>query len=241
MPPKIAAIVFVVGILGLFVLDREKKSRTSTALWIPVMWILIVASRPLSTWLQFPPPDGSDPYLDGSPFDRFVFICLELSGLVVLILRSRQVGSLLRRNGPIVLFFFFCGLSIFWADYPFVAFKRWIKGLGDVVMILIVLTDLEPKEAIKRLFARVSFLLIPFSVMLIKYFPEMGRAYKRFEWTPVYTGVTTGKNLLGMTCLMCGLASLWRFLQAVRGDEGTRKKGTLVAHSALLLMVFWLF
>ncbi len=242
MSPIIATVVFALGILGLFVLDRDRKASTSKALWIPVLWLWIAGSRPVSVWLQMAPPlDSPDQYLDGSPLDRLVFTALLAAGLMVLISRRRQVGTLLRRNGPILLFFFYCALSILWSDYPFVAFKRWTKAVGDVVMVLIVLTDPDRSSAVKRLLARAGFLLVPLSILFIKYYPDMGRAYSPWTWTPTYTGVTMGKNLLGMICLIFGLGSTWRFLQAFRGGEGTHRPSTLIAHGALLAMVLWLF
>ncbi len=242
MPPIIATVVFALGILGLFVLDRDRKAWTSKALWIPVMWLWIAGSRPVSVWLQMAPPlDSPDQYLDGSPLDRLVFTALLAAGLMVLISRRRHVGRLLRRNGPILLFFFYCALSILWSDYAFVSFKRWTKAVGDVVMVLIVLTDPDRSSAVKRLLARAGFLLVPLSILFIKYYPDLGRGYSASTWTPVYNGVTMGKNLLGMICLIFGLASTWRFLQAFRGGEGTHRAGPLIAHGAILAMVLWLF
>ncbi len=39
------------------------------------------------------------------------------------------------------LFFLYAALSMAWSDYPFVTLKHWIKGIGDVMMVLIVLTE----------------------------------------------------------------------------------------------------
>jgi len=52
MPPALAAVLFVVGIVGLFALDRDRQARTSRSLWIPVCWVLFaVGSRAVSQWL----------------------------------------------------------------------------------------------------------------------------------------------------------------------------------------------
>src|SRR5208337_1324676 len=144
MPPPIATTLLVLGIVGLFWLDRDREVRTSKALWIPLLWLLINASRPLSVWLQSGPTmDTPEKYLDGSPIDALLWGILLAAGLIVLAWRGQQVGILLRANGPILLFFAYCALSILWSDYPFVAFKRWNKAVGDVVMILIVLTETD--------------------------------------------------------------------------------------------------
>jgi exopolysaccharide production protein ExoQ len=241
MSPHIAAIVFIVGILGLFVLDRDRMCRTSTALWIPVVWLLITGSRPLSQWLQIGPTiDSPDKYLDGSPIDRNVLSILLFMGLVVLISRWQLVIPLLRSNWPILLFFFYCAMSVFWSDYSFVAFKRWTRSVGALVMVLVVLTDSEPEAALKQLLARVGFLLVPLSVLFIKYYPDLGRGYNPWTWVPTYCGVTTNKNELGMICLIFGLASLWRVLDAYRDRDAMERTRWLMAHGAILAMVFWL-
>jgi O-antigen ligase len=132
-------------------------------------------------------------------------------------------------------------LSIGWSDHPEVAFKRWIKCLGDFVMILIVLTDPEPSAALKRLLSRLSFVLLPASVLLIKYYPDLGRSYAlHWEGTQFFTGVALDKNTFGMVCLVLGLATAWRFLQELGNPRGARKYGVLVAHGAVLAMDFWL-
>ena len=40
----VATLVFLVGILGLFALDRDSRDRTSKALWLPVFWLMIIGS-----------------------------------------------------------------------------------------------------------------------------------------------------------------------------------------------------
>src|SRR5436309_6376012 len=242
MSPSIATVVFGFSLLGLFLLDREPKSRTSPALWIPLAWVLIAASRMVSPWLGVGHTyESADEILDGSPLDRLILTGLMTAGLMVLFARGRRAGTFLRLNGPILLFFLYGALSVFWSDYPDVAFKRWTKALGNLVMLLVVLTDPDPSAAVKRLLARTGFLLIPLSVLLVKYYPELGRGYSPWIWTPYYTGVAEGKNGLGLVCLVFGLGSLWRFLEVFRSGERPRMAGPLIAHGAILAMALWLF
>jgi exopolysaccharide production protein ExoQ len=141
MPPVVATVIFVVGIVILFILDRDRKDRTSWALWVPLIWFLIAGSRPVSAWLGMTPGMSVEQYLEGSPIDRAFFIVLIALGLVVLLGRRRRVAALLQNNWPILVFVAYCAVSITWSDYPGVALKRWIKSLGDYVMVLIVLTE----------------------------------------------------------------------------------------------------
>jgi exopolysaccharide production protein ExoQ len=242
VPPVVASLVFVAIILGLFALNRDRDSETSFGLWIPVIWAWIVASRNVSLWLELGPTvDKPDQYLEGSPVDRAVFTILLIAGLIVLAARGRRVISVLRANGPIVIFFLYCGFSVLWSEYPEVSFKRWAKAIGDLVMVLIVLTDSEPELAFKRLLTRASFILIPVSVLFIKYYPALGRSYNQWTYLPSYGGVTTNKNTLGMICMLFGLGSVWRLQGAYRAKDQTRRMPQLIAHGIILGMIFWLF
>jgi exopolysaccharide production protein ExoQ len=248
MSPQVAAVVYALGIIVLFALNRERHVRPSKALWIPVAWLLIVSSREISHWLIVfgvyqaeTLPDSLDRYADGNPVDRAVYAGLLMLGIIVLFRRGREVRRLLRANAPLLFFFLYCAASIFWSDYPEIAFKRWIKAIGDVVTLAVVFTDPNRSAAVERLLTRTGFLLIPLSVLLIKYYPELGKQYKVVSGTAVYSGAATNKNMLGITCLIFGLASVWRFLSAFRHKESAHRMHTLIAHGTLLVMLLWLF
>src|SRR5436190_9884741 len=202
MGAHLATFVYAVGILGLFALDRDRKSKTSIALWIPVVWVSLAASRMVAQWLDATglseltlSIDPSAQLLEGNPLDRFLLTLLWALGVIALVGRGSRVGTFLRANTPIIVFFLYCALSILWSDYPDVAFKRWIKALGDLTMVLIVLTDKDPFAAVKRFLSRVGFLLVPISILLIKYYPAMGRVYNRHFGLSYNVGVATGKKV----------------------------------------------
>ena len=245
MPPRIASIVFLLWMVGLFKLDRDQEAKTSKALWIPAIWMWIAGSRAVSEWCvalgwASPITNVADVYIDGSPLDRNVLTVLLVLGLIVLVRRQR-LGTLLSANGPLVLFFLYAAISAIWSDFPDVTFKRWVKDLGDIVMVMVVVTDRDWYFAIKRFLVRPGFILIPLSVLLIKYYPDMGRAYNRWTYMASFTGVTTHKNLLGRVCLIFGIAFVWRFLVAYRDRTMMHRKRHLIAHGAALAMVVWLF
>jgi exopolysaccharide production protein ExoQ len=241
MPPAIATIVYCLLILGLFWLDRDQEARTSKALWLPVVWVSLACSRSPGQWLLMNEVPSPDQVLEGSPFDRLAYMCLLAVGIFVLVARWQRVGRLLRANAVILLFFLYCAVSLLWSDYPDVAFKRWTKALGDLVMVLIVLTDCEPAAALKRLLARAAYVLIPLSILFIKYYPSLGRGYGIWLGEVGYQGVTTNKNALGVICLLFGLGSVWRFVSAYRDRECTGRTRRLIAHGIILCMVLWLF
>ncbi len=231
----VATILCVGAILWLFALDRDEGARTSKALWIPTVWLLINGSRPVSQWLH---SSSAVPltaqYTEGNRLDAAVFGMLIVAGLVALNFRWPQVKDFLRDNLPIVLFFSYCALSILWSDYSFVALKRWSKAIGDLVMVMVVLTDPDPLTATKRLFARATFILLPLSVLFIKFYPGIGTAYDPTENILTYIGVTTFKNLLGMIVMVCGLSSLWSFLGAYEDRKLRHRKRHLLAHGLMI-------
>ena len=242
MPPAIASLVCVLGILALFRLERPASSRVSPALWLPVVWVSICASRAVTQWLQISPTERApEMYLEGSPLDRLILTGLLLAGVAVLATRGARLTQSLKANAPILLFFAYAAVSVIWSDYPDVAFKRWTKAIGDIVMVLVVLTDPNPFAALKRLLTRTAFVLIPLSVLLIKYYPHLGRMYSPWTGTQFYGGVATTKNGLGLLCLALGLGSLWAMMQSWRCREYLRSKGPSIAHGLVLLMALWLF
>ena len=241
MIPLIATTVCIAWILWLYSLDREPGVRTAKALWIPTVWLLINASRPVSAWMQRTSVESlAQQYTEGSPLDAAVYGMLILAAVVVLNFRPRQTANLLRHNLPLILFFGFAAISILWSDYSFIALKRWSKAIGDLIMIMVVLTDGHPVAATKRFFARTAFVLLPLSVLLIEFFPGVGSAFFPNDRVVEYIGVTTNKNMLGMTALVLGLASLWSFLCAY-GDRGMPHRSRhLLARGMMAGTAMWL-
>jgi exopolysaccharide production protein ExoQ len=231
MTELIGAFVVIVGLLGLFALDRIRKVETSIALWIPVVWLFIAGSRPLSFWLFPGMGDTTDRYIEGSPFDRNVLTVLIVAALIVLGARGRKVGTLLRANTFILLFLFYCGLSAFWSDFPDVAFKRWIRVVGDIAIVLVVLTDARPVAALKGLLARAGFLIIPASIVF-----DLGRGAIGREY---HFGLTTNKNMFGQISMVLGLGALWNLLAMLQDSERTGRRKRLIAHGCLVVMSMW--
>lgn len=210
MTPKVALYLCSAFVLLLLYRDHRQTRELSIALWIPLIWMLIISSRFISEWLNMDvPSDITDIQSEGSPFDRLFFSGLIIAGLLILFRRRVSWKLLIRSNGWVAAFFLFGLVSILWSDFPMVSLKRWCKFLGNVVMVLVILTETYPRTALLAVIRRCSFILIPFSVLLIKYFPTIGRSYSAWVWTPIFTGVATNKNALGAICVMAGLYFTW--------------------------------
>jgi len=108
------------------------------------------------------------------------------------------------------------------------------------VMLLVVLTDQNPLAATRRLFARLAFVLLPLSVLFILQYPTLGSFYDSSSGVTYYSGVTTQKNTLGQTCMVCGLASLWSFVAAFENRKMPHRVRHLAAHGMILASAVWL-
>lgn len=239
----IATVLCAIGIPGLFYLDRNEESHVSKALWIPAAWLFVISSRGFSAWLGLQPSlkgaAAVKSYEDGNPIDMWAFTFLLVAALVVLITRSGRVGPLLRKNGLILLYFSFCVVSLVWSDFPFVALKRWVKSLGDLGIVLIILTESDPWGALKRVVTRVGFFIFPLSVLFIACYPGIGQILTQ-SWTLEPTGVATQKNELGLDCMMYGVFFLSMMVSAYRERQDPNRRRRLLAHGMIVIMIIWL-
>jgi len=107
-------------------------------------------------------------------------------------------------------------------------------------MVLVIVTDGQPVAALRRLISRVGFLMLPTSVLFIKYYDYLGRGYTP-DGEQMNTGVTTNKNALGLIVLLISLVTLWnvRALLICKNEphRGRRlaAQGTLLAFGLALL------
>lgn len=239
MLPKIATLVCLLFIFCLFRRDLKIPGGPSAALWIPLAWMFLAGSRWASSWLSLSEPMASaNDYAEGSPVDRAVFFSLILAGAVVLWKRNIDWLRLLTRNKWIAVYFLYCLLSAIWSDEPFILVKRWVKDLGIPIMALVILTENDPYKAVATVLRRLAFLLLPLSVLFIRYYPDLGRTY-HVDGSPMYTGVGHQKNDLGLMCLVAGIYFSWDILRRARPLHKLFAWDRLIA-AALIAMLFWL-
>ena len=220
-------IILVLSALMLLVYRRDSLYRpgVSLAVWIPTLWLAIIASRPVSAWFmsgEF--PQSPEYSLEGTPLDRNCYLALILAALFVLARRGLDWKAIHQQNWPIVLFYGYLFISITWANVPPVSFKRWFKEMGNVWMALLILSEVNPQQAIRAVLVRSAYLLLPLSVILILYFPAIGRFYSVHSGEFAATGVTMQKNSLGALVLVCGLGVIWDWLERSHADAKMRKR-----------------
>ncbi|PYL63515.1 MAG: hypothetical protein DMF25_10445 [Verrucomicrobia bacterium] len=106
-------------------------------------------------------------------------------------------------------------------------------------MALIVLTEPDLGEALTRLMKRCAYVVVPVSILWIKYYPQLGRGWD--EWgNAVNKGIAVGKNMLGADCLTLGFFFFWYWLQTWRAERSTQRRNELRLIAGLLIGISWL-
>jgi O-antigen ligase len=196
------------------------------------------ASRTVDGWRNI----GADAtILDvemGDPIDKIIFSGLMLLGLVALMRRGINWSRFFKANKWIFIWFLFCGLSILWSDFPSVAAKRWIKAVGTLIMAMIVVTEAEDADGLGTIIRRCAYILLPLSVVFIKYFPEFGAVqYSPWGGAAGFAGVTQSKNHLGRLCMISGLYFFWSAKKMLHDSRGLAQK---VPPIITLIIACWL-
>lgn len=173
--------------------------------------------------------------------DAVYFGVLIFLGIVVLVRRGVFGLSLLRQNIWLLLFILFGLLSVLWSEFPAIAIKRWVKSLGHPVMALVVLTDPLPRQAIGLVMTRIASLLLPTSILFVKYLPEYGRGFDFWTGTGYYNGVMHTKNDLGYVCMVLGIFFVWTVLNRNKGSNSSSiRERTFVSIMFLVMIVYLL-
>jgi len=240
MPPSLALFLWLVILVVLLRFDPAKSSTISVALWVPVIWIFIIGSRLPSQWLSWGMTTVSAALEEGNPVDRTINSALILFAIGILVSRSFNWETFISRNLALAAFLSFALVSVVWSDFPFIAFKRWFRDLGNYLMILVTLSEAHPLEAVRVVLRRLCYLLIPLSVVLVKYFPEISKQYDPWTGIATYGGAATSKNMLGVACLVSGLFLFWDTVTRWSKRKERRTKLILALNIGFIAMVLWL-
>jgi hypothetical protein len=220
MPRQLAILVFTLFTIWLWREDKKSRSHLSKALWIPLIWLLLLGSRSPSwwSWFFFGIGSAATSDIEGNAFDATFYSALICLSLIIVVRRRVTWNEVFGGNKGLVLFYGFLALTTLWATYPMPTFKRWTKEVGAIPVLLIILTDENPIEAIKVIFSRCAYVLFTFSVLTIKYIPELGRDYNRHSGLAEIHGIAQQKNSLGEVVMVFGLILVWQLL-----DLGSKK------------------
>jgi len=137
--------------------------------------------------------------------NQIVFSTLFLSTLFSLIPKTTQIIAIIKKEKFLMIFLLWATLSITWADYSFVAFKRLFQFYTAIIVCLSFLVHSDSiGEVLPTLKIFFSIFMI---VSLISIFTVPGAISRHYkEWQ----GLATSKNGLGQASLISTI--LWIYV-----------------------------
>lgn len=237
MPPILALSLCIIFVVFLLKLDNKQYPEATLALWIPTIWMLMNASKPLGIWFG----TVSLSMEEGSNLDRNFLSILALIGIIILAKRRLNCLRAFKNNIWVFLLLGFMLVSVLWSDMMFVSFKRWIREFNAVIMAFVVATEIQPVNALKSIFRRITYILIPFSYILIHYFPQYGREYGRWSGQLMWVGVAMQKNGLALLCLVAIIFLGWTLITRRQSRIKPIKWYQTYLEGFIIIMAIWLF
>lgn len=235
MPKQLALLLCSGFVLYLLRCDKVKARNASWALWLPTIWMLVNASRSVDVWLGI---GGSRE--SGGKVDPVVHIVLLFVGLIVLAKRRFKWSAAIRENVWLFLLVGFMLVSLIWSETPGVSLRRWTREFIALVMAFLVISERQPREAMLSLLRRTVYVLIPFSVLLIKYYQHLAVSYSPWTGEIQWAGVTLQKNGLGRLCLVSIFFLIWTFTRRWQKSDIAVGKWHTCAEVVVLIMALWL-
>jgi O-antigen ligase len=203
--------------------------------------MLIQGTRLPSQWANMTYGSASDAIQDGNSFDRMIYLGLILIAVGILASRSVPWTNVFGRNTALIALILLGLISVTWSDFPYIAIKRWFRDLGTYLMIFVQMTEVRPLESVETLIRRFCYVVIPLSIVLIKYYPRLGMSYEFYNGAQSFTGVTVNKNMLGVLCLVSALFFTWDILRRFPDRKDKQIRRVLWIDLLLLAMTLWIF
>lgn len=237
MSPIIALILCIAFVIFLLFLEHRQYPDASITLWIPTLWFLLATSKPVGIWFGI----GGISMEEGSPLDRIVLVILLFLAFAVLLKKNFDWLKTFTENPWVFLLLSITLISILWSDMPLVSLKRWIKTLIPIFMACVVAVENKPFKAVQGILRRTIYIHVPFSLLLIKYYPKLGVQYARWSGELMWIGVSTQKNGLAFLCLLTLLYFVWIFLRRLRNQDAPVIRHQIFAEILVFILATWLF
>jgi exopolysaccharide production protein ExoQ len=234
--PALALISCCGLIFFLLRLEHERYPAATRALWIPTIWVAYVSSKPLSTWLI---KSGRSGEL-GNHLEQVLILILLIVALRVLNQRKLPWLRALRENKALMLLIVFMLISILWSDIPFSSFKRWVRDFLAVIMGAVILSEVDVREAFESVLRRTVYLLIPLSLVLIKFFPVYGSDYHHWSGMKMWVGVCEHKNSLGQLASAGAFLLIFSFARKRRSAAGHTSRHQTIADVFIVIATLWI-
>lgn len=236
MPHSVVLILYFAFIFFMLRLEAKQSPDVSKALWIPTLWMLSVATKPMAVWFRVSTADPES----GSSLDRIFLLILTFLALGILFKRRFNWSLAIRNNSWLMVLIIFMLVSVLWSSIPAISLKRWVREFQAVLMAFVVLSEASPRQAMESILRKTAYILIPLCPVLIKYFPAYGIQYGRWSGARMWIGVATQKNGLGRLCMTVAFFLIWSLIRRWQGNKPTVWKYQTPLEISILALTLWL-
>ena len=240
MSPIVALSVCLACVAVAYWVNAIASPGERQGLWAPLIWMLILSSRPANLWLSYMGASPFKPDPSGNPLDAAIYTLLIVLALRTLSKRHIDWAKFRVQNVVLVTVFAYMAVSVLWADEPLTSAKRFIKIIGTLIMVLVIITHNDPVFAIQTVSRRAAYLLVPLSEILNKYFDSVAISYDAWSGAPAYCGVADSKNMLGQLCFVFALILSWTLISDLRAGYRPLKKIQLILDGSILGLAVYL-
>jgi exopolysaccharide production protein ExoQ len=187
--------------------EVRRSSSVSAAIWIPTVYLMVMGSRPLSSWLQ-----GGEKAKSATLLDQLFLFVVLCAPIIIGSIRGVKWGRFLGANLSLVLLYAYFAASILWSDDPSGSAIRLARDFGGLFVIGLIYSETDPMQAIRTVFIRSACVLFPLSIVFNQYFPTFGRDFGMGS-SLMHTGVTLQKNSLGEIVFVFCVFILWDYME----------------------------
>ncbi|MBC7364026.1 MAG: O-antigen ligase family protein [Candidatus Aminicenantes bacterium] len=208
MPPQLALIVFSFFVIIILFIEHRENREITKAVWIPAVWLLYTGSKQLGFWFNI-----KSTIEEGSAPDRFFLIALGILAILILQKRNFNWLSAFKQNYFIVIIISYMLMSTIWSRVPGISFRRWGREAIGFMIACLLISERHPINSFFSCFRKCIYISIPFSLMLIKYFPHYGIQYNAYSGELMWVGLASQKNGLALICSFSAVFLIWSLLK----------------------------
>ena len=168
-----------------------------TSFFVYIFFIFVGTSRMFQELIMGGAVISDQDIVASNPLNQFVFSFLYILSFFSLFSQRNRLVEFIKTEKFFGLFILWSFLSIFWSDFPFVSFKRWLQYFGTVIIFLGALLHFDSVDDALDYFRLILVFYIPITLATVILVPGGTQASY-----PGWTGLTTQKNVLGQISLI---------------------------------------
>ena len=113
--------------------------------------------------------------------------------------------------------------------------------IGHPIMVLVLMTEPDFEEALRRLMKRCAYVVVPVSILLIKYYPAIGRNAGPWATASMNNGIASRQEPAGRGLYDSGLfSSSGNCCKHGTSEQSKSRRNELILIGAFLVMICWL-